>query len=277
MKKILLAVFVFMAVVVACRQAAPAPTFLPTPTATPTATLLPTATPTPTPAPTATPHPTPSVITGVGPTPTMTPTPLPPIRFSGSGDYITAAFFIPRGEWQINWAYEAASEKASFGFLVYPEGEAERYIESITALWPGAGTTAVYGWEGQFYIKVMASEVASWMLDVQRIGRFIAQALPVLLEGKDSRTSGPVSMANTGWDVSWSYEPASEGASFKLFVYRRSRPGVSVASFSPTQREGNTHIDPFLFAGETGAVTGYVKVEASRLKLWILTIRRAAT
>jgi len=121
-----------------------------------------TETPSPTPSPSAIPSPSPS------PSPEPQMQSFEPITITGSGDKTSPPFTVTTEEWIIDWSYNTDEpEYAVFGFFVYPRGETDIYIESVLFPESTEGSTYSYAGQGDYYVKVSASNVKSWIITIK--------------------------------------------------------------------------------------------------------------
>ena len=88
------------------------------------------------------------------------------ITFTGSAFKTTELFHIPSGTWRINWTYKGG-ELAGFSFFVYPEGET-MYIETLMTMGSSkSDTTYIYKGPGNYYIKVLATNIKEWTITIE--------------------------------------------------------------------------------------------------------------
>mgnify|MGYP000197391508 CR=1 FL=1 len=88
------------------------------------------------------------------------------ITFTGSAFKTTELFHIPSGTWRINWTYKGG-ELAVFSFFVYPEGET-MYIETLMTMGSSkSDTTYIYKGPGNYYIKVLATNIKEWTITIE--------------------------------------------------------------------------------------------------------------
>ena len=88
-------------------------------------------------------------------------------KFMGATSKTTELFHIPNETWRIIWGYVGESS-AVFSFFVYPEGETESYVESLSTT--GANQmdeTYIYVGQENFYIKLIAANIDHWSLAVE--------------------------------------------------------------------------------------------------------------
>ena len=86
-----------------------------------------------------------------------------PATFAGSADMTTKPFKIQQKEFKINYVMETPS-MAGQSIAVYSRGETENYIDATT-VGAGIGTRVLNG-PGEYYIKVQATGVKNWKIDV---------------------------------------------------------------------------------------------------------------
>ena len=92
-----------------------------------------------------------------------------PASFSGTADATTKPFKIQGNAFKVSYAIEPLTALSYTGagqmIAVYPRGEMENYIDMVT-VGAGTGTKVFEGEPGEYYIKVQATLVKSWKIDV---------------------------------------------------------------------------------------------------------------
>jgi len=95
------------------------------------------------------------------------PPPFRPILTTGFSNKTTSPFNINTKEWVINWSYVPESdhsERAFFGFFIYPAEEATPYAESLVLPQETSGSIHSDAGPGEYYLEVEASNVEYWRI-----------------------------------------------------------------------------------------------------------------
>jgi len=95
------------------------------------------------------------------------PPPFRPILTTGFSNKTTSPFNINTKEWVINWSYAPESEhseRAFFGFFVYPVEETTLYVESVVLPQGTSGSIYSHAGPGEYYLSVEASNVEYWRI-----------------------------------------------------------------------------------------------------------------
>jgi len=92
----------------------------------------------------------------------------PVVTFSDKKDLTTGVFKIKGSKWRVDWKATATNSKWSgFNIMVYRKGETLRYIDIFSHSGGGTeGTDYVYDVEGDFYLKVLTSNISNWEIKI---------------------------------------------------------------------------------------------------------------
>lgn len=92
----------------------------------------------------------------------------PVIIFSDKKDLTTAVFKIKGSKWRVDWKATATNSKWSgFNIMVYRKGETLRYIDIFAhSVGRPDGTDYVYDGEGDYYLKVLTSNISNWEIKI---------------------------------------------------------------------------------------------------------------